>query len=57
MSLMNDKVPNLFNYENFIKSKNITIVFIFIFRNFRMEEGIKFEAGPEKKQEQIYEQF
>ena len=45
---MNDKVPNLFNYENFIKSENISIVFIFIFRNFRMEEEIKFEAGPEK---------
>ena len=55
--LMSDKVPNLPNYENFMKATNKSTVFILAFMNFfmemnrvilkRMEEdGIKFEAAP-----------
>ena len=56
---MSDKVPNLPNYENFMKATNKSTVFILAFMNFfmemnrkkdvlkRMEEdGIKFEAAP-----------
>ena len=57
--LMSDKVPNLPNYENFMKATNKSTVFILAFINFLMEmnrkkdilkrmeeDGIKFEAAP-----------
>ena len=57
--LMSDKVPNLPNYENFMKATNKSTVFILAFMNFLMEmnrkkdilkrmeeDGIKFEAAP-----------
>ena len=56
---MSDKVPNLPNYENFMKATNKSTVFILAFINFLMEmnrkkdilkrmeeDGIKFEAAP-----------
>ncbi|MDY4833368.1 MAG: hypothetical protein SO161_12705 [Treponema sp.] len=35
--LMSDKVPNLPNYENFMKATNKPTVFILAFMNFLME--------------------
>ena len=35
--LMSDKVPNLPNYENFMKATNKSTVFILAFMNFLME--------------------
>ena len=42
--LMSDKVPNLPNYENFMKATNKSTVFILAFMNFLMEMNIKTES-------------
>ena len=39
--LMSDKVPNLPNYENFMKATNKSAVFILAFMNFLMEMNRK----------------
>ncbi|MCI7441427.1 MAG: hypothetical protein MSC48_08900 [Spirochaetia bacterium] len=38
---MSDKVPNLPNYENFMKATNKSTVFILAFMNFLMEMNRK----------------
>ena len=42
--LMSDKVPNLPNYENFMKATNKSTVFILAFMNFLMEMNRKKES-------------
>lgn len=42
--LMSDKVPNLPNYENFLKATNKSTVFILAFMNFLMKMNRKKEA-------------
>ena len=42
--LMSNKVPNLPNYENFMKATNKSTVFILAFMNFLMEMNIKTES-------------
>ena len=42
--LMSDKVPNLSNYENFMKATNKSTVFILAFMNFLMEMNRKKES-------------
>ena len=39
--LMSDKVPNLPNYENFMKATNISTVLLLAFMNFLMEMNRK----------------
>ena len=46
--LMSDKVPNLPNYENFMKATNKSTVFILAFMNFLMEMNRKKEANLQK---------
>ena len=46
--LMSDKVPNLPNYENFMKATNKSTVFILAFMNFLMEMNWKKEANLQK---------
>ncbi|MDY5918470.1 MAG: hypothetical protein SPJ55_08685 [Treponema sp.] len=46
--LMSDKVPNLPNYENFMKATNKPTVFILAFMNFLMEMNWKKEANLQK---------
>ena len=46
--LMSDKVPNLPNYENFMKASNKSNVFILTFMNFLIEMNRKKEVNLQK---------
>ena len=46
--LMSDKVPNLPNYENFMKATNKSTVFILAFMNFMMAMNRKKEVNLQK---------
>ena len=45
---MSDKVPNLPNYENFMKATNKSTVFILAFMNFMMAMNRKKEVNLQK---------
>ena len=45
---MSDKVPNLPNYENFMKATNKSTVFILAFMKFLMEMNRKKEVNLQK---------